>query len=57
MPSSAPINKCWSRVSGWIHEAVQLMVSGQPLNTLEKQAPMWTLGVGGRPFATGRGGV
>ena len=35
------------------------MPSGQPLNTLEKQAPMCTLGVGGRPLLVnlGEGGV
>lgn len=57
MPSSAPINKCWSLVSGWIHDAVQCMVSGQPLKIFEKHAPICTFGVGGNPFDTGRGGV
>lgn len=57
MPSSAPISRCWSFVSGWIHDAVQCMVSGQPLNIFEKHAPMWTFGVGGKPFEIGRGGV
>lgn len=33
------------------------MRSGHPLNTLEKHAPIWTLGVGGRPLLGGRGGV
>lgn len=33
MPSSAPISICWSRVSGWIQDAVQWIRSGQPLNT------------------------
>ena len=27
------------------------------MNTFEKQAPMWTLGVGGRPLLIGLGGV
>jgi len=57
MPSSAPISRCWSRVSGWIHEAVQCTRRGQPLKILEKQAPMCTLGVGGSPLEMGRGGV
>jgi hypothetical protein len=29
----------------------------EALLTLEKQAPMWTLGVGGRPLVIGLGGV
>lgn len=33
------------------------MVSGQPLNIFEKQAPICTFGVGGNPLDTGRGGV
>lgn len=28
-------------VSGWIHDVAQLIFSGQPSNTLEKQAPIW----------------
>ena len=31
MPSSAPTSMCWSRVSGWIQDAVQLIFKGQPL--------------------------
>lgn len=44
-------------MSGCIQDAVQLIISGQPLNTFEKQAPIWTFGVGGKPFAIGLGGV
>ena len=44
---------CWLCVSGWTHDAVQWIRRGQPLKTLEKQAPMCTLGVGGRPFERG----
>ena len=33
IPSSAPTSICWLWVSGWIHEAVQLIRRGQPLNT------------------------
>lgn len=57
MPSSAPISICWSLVSGWIHEAVQCIRNGQPLNTLEKHAPICTFGVGGKPLLGGLGGV
>lgn len=57
IPSSAPISKYWSRVSGCIQEAVQWILNGQPLNIFEKQAPICTFGVGGKPFETGRGGV
>lgn len=28
-------------VSGWIHDVAQVIFSGQPSNTLEKQAPIW----------------
>lgn len=28
-------------VSGWIQDVAQLIFSGQPSNTLEKQAPIW----------------
>lgn len=28
-------------VSGWIHDVAQLIFSGHPSNTLEKQAPIW----------------
>ena len=36
--------------------AVQLIFSGHPLNTLEKQAPMCTFGVGGSPLEVALGG-
>lgn len=57
IPSSAPISRCWSLVSGWIHEAVQWIRNGHSLKIFEKQAPICTFGVGGKPFETGRGGV
>merc|ERR1719158_2541762 len=50
MPSSAPTRMCWLWVSGCTQLAVQWMERGQPLNTLLKQAPMCTLGVGGSPL-------
>ena len=56
MPSSAPTRMCWFLVSGWTQLAVQLIFSGHPLNTFEKQAPMWTLGVGGSPLEVALGG-
>ena len=56
MPSSAPTRICWLCVSGWTQLAVQLILRGHPLNTLEKHAPMWTLGVGGRPLDVALGG-
>uniref|UniRef100_A0A6B0UP21 Putative secreted protein n=1 Tax=Ixodes ricinus TaxID=34613 RepID=A0A6B0UP21_IXORI len=48
---------CWSLVSGCIQLVLQRILRGQPLNTLEKQAPMCTFGVGGRPLLTGFRGV
>lgn len=36
---------------------MQCTLNGHPLNTFEKQAPIWTFGVGGSPFEMGRGGV
>ena len=36
IPSSAPTSICWLWVSGCIHEAVQLIRNGQPLNTCNK---------------------
>ena len=56
MPSSAPTRMGWFLVSGWTQLAVQLIFSGQPLKTLEKQAPMWTFGVGGSPLEVALGG-
>ena len=56
MPSSAPTRMCWFLVSGWTQLAVQVIFRGHPLNTLEKQAPMWTLGVGGSPLEVALGG-
>lgn len=35
------LNKAVPLVSGWIHDVAQLIFSGQPSNTLEKQAPIW----------------
>lgn len=34
-------NRLWPLVSGWIQEVAQLIFSGQPSKTLEKQAPIW----------------
>ena len=51
-PSSHANRICWSRVTGWTHEAVPWMCSGHSLKILEKHAPMCTSGVRGSPLAT-----
>lgn len=43
---------CWSWVSGWTQLAAQYILRGHSLKTLEKHAPIWTLGVGGKPLTS-----